>query len=85
MPAGFTRFSGRVVDDEGTALAGVCVYAGPPSGCPSPYLRTNASGEWAFDFPSGVGWDFNFEREGYVPRYGVSGTPPFEVRLEPKR
>jgi len=73
VQAGFTRYSGTVTDDQGAPLAGVCVYAGPASGCPTPSLITDAAGKWAFDFPSGLVWQFNFEHPAYEAKTGITG------------
>ena len=81
VQSGFTRYSGHVTDAAtGEPLEDICVYAGPPSGCPKPYLATDANGRWAFDFPSGVTWQFNFERAGYEPRLNLTGQT-LEVEL----
>ena len=81
VQSGFTRYSGHVTDAAtGEPLEDVCVYAGPPSGCPKPYLATDAAGRWAFDFPSGLTWQFNFERVGYEPRMNLTGQT-LEVKL----
>ncbi|MDO8563106.1 MAG: hypothetical protein Q7S25_04600 [Candidatus Limnocylindria bacterium] len=81
VQSGFTRYSGHVTDAAtGEPLEDICVYAGPPSGCPKPYLATDADGRWAFDFPSGVSWQFNFERAGYEPRLNLTGQT-LEVEL----
>ena len=71
----FTRYSGKVTDAAtGAPLAGVCVYAGPASGCPVPNLNTDANGNWAFDFPSGSTWLFNFQHPLYASQLQKSGT-----------
>ncbi len=72
---GFTRYGGKVTDAAtGAPIAGVCVYAGPPAGCPVPNLNTDASGNFAFDFPSGTTWQFNFEHPRYVAQLQKTGT-----------
>jgi hypothetical protein len=75
VAAGQTRYSGTVTDAaNGAPIAGVCVYAGPPAGCPSPSLVTDAAGRWAIDFPSGFSFSFNFEHPAYVAVLGRTGT-----------
>ena len=75
MAAGSTRYSGTVTDaTTGAPIRGVCVYAGPPAGCPAPSVVTDAGGSWAIDFPSGFGFTFNFEHPAYAPVLGRSGT-----------
>ena len=72
---GFTRYNGKVTDSvTGAPLAGVCVYAGPPVDCPKPNLNTDAAGNWAIDFPSGVTWQFNFQHPLYTPKLQLTGT-----------
>jgi hypothetical protein len=68
VPPGFTRFGGRVTDaTTGAPIAGVCVYPGPPTGCPKRGAsKTDGWGIWAVDLPSGASWAFNFERDGFV-------------------
>ena len=80
---GFTRYSGTVVDVDGNPVPNVCVYAGPAAGCPKPSLITDASGKWAFDFPSGLIWPFNFEHPLYTAQTGITGQT-IAVRLLPK-
>ena len=58
----------------GAPIAGVCVYAGPPVDCPAPNLNTDAGGNWAIDFPSGVTWQFNFQHPLYAPKLQLTGT-----------
>ncbi len=70
---GFTRYSGSVVDEFGFPLEGVCVYAGPANGCPEPSIRSDNTGYWAVDLPSGFGWTFNFEKQGF--RSGTAAAP----------
>ena len=75
VPAGSTRYQGTVTDAvTGAPLSGVCVYAGPPSGCPAPSLLTDASGRYAVDFPAGLGFSFTFEKDGYLPAIRLTGT-----------
>lgn len=84
VQSGFTRYSGQVLDAaSGKPLQWVCVYAGPPSGCPTPSLVTDASGRWTFDFPSGLTWPFNFEHPMYEPVTQLTGVT-LEVKLKPK-
>lgn len=84
VQSGFTRYSGTVTDAQtGAPIFGACVYAGPPAGCPSPSLISDEDGAWAFDFPSGVTWEFNFEHPDYKPVNHVTGTT-IDVKLEPK-
>lgn len=72
----FTRYSGKVTDSvTGAPIAAVCVYAGPPAGCPTPLnLNTDAAGNFAFDFPSGSIWQFNFEHPAYAAQLQKTGT-----------
>ena len=58
----------------GAPIAGVCVYGGPPSGCPSPSVVTDSTGHWAMDLPSGTNFTFNFEHPAYTAVLGRSGT-----------
>ncbi len=82
MPSGFTRYGGQVLDAaSGKPLQWVCVYAGPPSGCPTPSLVTDAGGRWSFDFPSGLTWPFNFEHPMYEPVTQLTGVT-LEVQLK---
>ena len=75
VPPGSTRYQGTVTDAAtGAPLAGVCVYAGPPAGCPSPSLLTDASGRYAVDFPAGLGFSFTFDKDGYLPALRLTGT-----------
>ena len=72
---GLTRYSGRVTDAAtGLGIAGVCVYAGPPMGCPSPNLNTDATGYWAMDFPIGFAVTWNFQHPAYVSVLGTKLT-----------
>jgi len=72
---GLTRYSGRVTDAAtGLGIAGVCVYAGPPMGCPSPNLNTDATGYWAMDFPTGFSVTWNFQHPAYVSVLGTKLT-----------
>ena len=59
---------------SGAGVPSVCVYAGPPAGCPSPNLNTDAQGNWSLDFPSGTTWQFNFEHPLYVAQLQKTGT-----------
>ncbi len=70
-----TCYRGKVTDSvTGAGIAGVCVYAGPPAGCPAPNLNTDAQGNWSMDFPSGTTWQFNFEHPLYVAQLQKTGT-----------
>jgi hypothetical protein len=72
---GLMRYSGRVTDAAtGLGIAGVCVYAGPPMGCPSPNLNTDATGYWAMDFPAGFPVTWNFQHPAYVSVLGTKST-----------
>ena len=72
---GLTRYSGRVTDAAtGGGIAGVCVYAGPPMGCPSPNLNTDSTGYWAMDFPIGFAVTWNFQHPAYVSVLGTKST-----------
>lgn len=88
LTPGFTRYNGRAIDASGAGVPSVCVYAGPPSGCPNPALLSDASGYWAVDFPTGYQWTFNFEHPLFVFNRSIatgstvnvtmlkSGSPP---------
>ena len=81
---GFARYSGKVTDAATAGpIAGVCVYAGPPAGCPSPNLNTDAQGNFAIDFPAGVTFLFNFEHPAYVAKLNQAGTT-FAVQMTRK-
>lgn len=76
---GFTRYYGRAIDQYGGPVQGVCVYAGPPSGCPDPALVTDARGSWAVDLPTGtdnvnvtLAWVLRFEHPDYTSYCVVS-------------
>ena len=72
---GLQRYSGRVTDAAtGLGIAGVCVYAGPPMGCPSPNLNTDSTGYWALDFPAGFSVTWNFQHPAYVSVLGTKLT-----------
>jgi len=72
---GLIRYSGRVTDAAtGLGIAGVCVYAGPPMGCPSPNLNTDSTGYWALDFPIGFAVTWNFQHPAYVSVLGTKST-----------
>lgn len=64
------RFEGRVMDEEGYPLEGVCVAIGP-AGCQPHSIRTDARGVYYFDVPqvSTVVYELRFEREGFVTIY----------------
>ena len=59
----------------GLPIAGVCIYAGPPSGCPDSRAVTDATGHWAIDFPSVISsWSFNLEHPAYLSISGHAVT-----------
>ena len=58
----------------GLPIPGVCVYVGAPSGCPTPNLNTDTSGNFAFDFQIGTAALFNFEHPLYVTPPQRTGT-----------
>src|SRR5438105_1787355 len=62
-PPGFTRYGGTVLDaSTGAPIQGVCVYSGPPAGCPQQGTpRTNSAGFFAIDYPAGVTFLWTFE------------------------
>lgn len=64
----FTRYGGTVVDAAtGAPIKGVCVYSGPPAGCPLQGTpRTDASGWFAIDYPAGVIFLWTFEHPDYL-------------------
>ena len=75
VTSGFARFAGRVTDAAtGLPIPGVCVYVGAPSGCPTPNLNTDTSGNFAFDFQIGTAALFNFEHPLYVTPPQRTGT-----------
>lgn len=81
MPPNLQRYSGRVTDAAtGLGIVGVCVYAGPPLGCPSPNLNTDATGYWALDFPSGFSLTWNFQHPVYGSALGLKLTSVQLVR-----
>ncbi len=67
----------------GAPIKGVCVYSGPPAGCPiQGTVRTDANGFFAIDFPSGT-FLWTFEHPAYrgllsqpIP---PGGTPTFRL------
>ena len=72
---GFTRYNGKVTDSAtGAPIAGVCVWAGPPTDCPVPSVVTDASGNYAIDFPSGTSWLFNYLHPQYQAVLQKTGT-----------
>jgi len=66
VPPSFTRYGGYVVDaSTGAPIQGVCVYSGPPAGCPiQGTARTDASGYFAIDYPTNA-YLWNFEHPAY--------------------
>ena len=68
VPPAFTRYGGTVVDAAtNLPIAGVCVYSGPPAGCPlQGTSRTDATGFFAIDYPSGVTFAWTFEHPSYL-------------------
>jgi len=81
VPAGFTRYGGTVLDaSTGVPIKGVCVYSGPPAGCPIQGTpRTDANGWFAIDYPAGVSFLWTFEHPDYLGLLSqpiVGGTNP---------
>jgi hypothetical protein len=68
VPPSFTRYGGTVVDAAtGAPIAGVCVYSGPPAGCPLQGTpRTDAAGWFAIDYPASVTFLWTFEHPSYL-------------------
>jgi hypothetical protein len=67
VPPGFTRYAGTVVDaSTGSPIRGVCVYSGPPAGCPQQGTpRTDVNGYFAIDYPAGAQFLWTFEHPSY--------------------
>jgi hypothetical protein len=67
VPPNFSRYGGFVKDAAtGLPIQGVCVYAGPPAGCPlQGTIRSDATGYFAIDYPAGVSFLWNFEHPNY--------------------
>jgi hypothetical protein len=81
VPPGFTRYGGTVVDaSTGTPIRGVCVYSGPPAGCPQQGTpRTDATGWFAIDYPAGAQFLWTFEHPSYralISQPIAGGTNP---------
>jgi hypothetical protein len=81
IPPSFTRYGGTVVDAAtGLPIQGVCVYSGPPAGCPLQGTpRTDATGFFAIDYPAGVTFLWTFEHPSYLGLLSqpiVGGTNP---------
>jgi predicted fused transcriptional regulator/phosphomethylpyrimidine kinase len=81
VPPAFTRYGGTVVDAAtGLPIPGVCVYSGPPAGCPLQGTpRTDATGWFAIDYPAGVTFLWTFEHPSYLGLLSqpiVGGTSP---------
>lgn len=77
----FTRYGGTVVDAAtGLPIQGVCVYSGPPAGCPlQGTSRTDANGFFAIDYPAGITFAWTFEHPDYLGLLSqpiVGGTNP---------
>jgi hypothetical protein len=67
VPPNFTRYGGTVLDSStNLPIQGVCVYSGPPAGCPiQGTVRTDAAGFFAIDYPAGVQFLWTFEHPLY--------------------
>jgi tetratricopeptide (TPR) repeat protein len=82
------RVQGRVLDEEGQAIAGATVTLANPSVGPARTASTNDKGEWAVLGLEAGAWDLDFEAEGYVTRKisvelgSFSNPKPIEIRLE---
>lgn len=81
VPPSLVRFGGTVVDNAtGLPIQGVCVYSGPPAGCPLQGTpRTDATGFFAIDYPGGVTFNWTFEHPDYLGLLSqpiVGGTTP---------
>lgn len=83
VPAGLTRYSGRVTEWLGGApIAGVMVWAESQL---DQAVRTDGEGEWRLDLTSGRRWTIYFEREGYerpTPRQGTPEANRIDVQLK---
>jgi hypothetical protein len=67
------RAQGKILDAAtGLPLPDVCVYTGPPAGCPRFHISTDSGGNFSVDLPSGVPFGFVFERPGFK---SIFGTP----------
>lgn len=64
------RFEGRVTDDDGEGLAGVCVVIGP-LGCHQFGPRTDDRGVYSIDLPQkgNVLYELRFELSGFIGVY----------------
>lgn len=81
VPPGFTRYGGTVLDSStGAPIKGVCVYSGPPAGCPQQGTpRTDATGWFAIDYPAGASFLWTFEHPSYqalISQPIAGGTNP---------
>lgn len=79
------RFEGRVVDEEGNGLTGVCVAIGP-NGCQPGSIRTDARGTYAIDLPQirTIVYELRFQLAGYTTvyhRFSPNGASIFDVVL----
>ena len=86
VPPGHWRWSGRVIDENGNPLPGVCVHIGPGD-CQFNSIRSDDQGKWVIDFPQvDVMYEFHFVKDGYqkVDQTIETQAPgQFEVRLIP--
>lgn len=80
---GFTRFDG-VVTESGTGkpLADVCVVIATHGSCQPGSPRTDTSGFWWIELPTGVEWDFAWTKDGYAPLTQRLHSDPGEKRLD---
>jgi hypothetical protein len=84
VPAGLTRFKGRVTDTFGAPLAGVVVR---PNGGSETLDVSDGGGRWDIDLPSGRTWPFSFERDAYerTDRTGTDANTLIDVVLKAGR
>jgi len=63
----FARYGGHVVDaSTNLPISGVCIYSGPPAGCPqNGTMRSDATGYFAIDYPAGIQFTWTFEHPSY--------------------
>jgi hypothetical protein len=67
VPPNFSRYGGHVVDaSTNLPISGVCIYSGPPAGCPqNGTMRSDATGYFAIDYPAGIQFTWTFEHPSY--------------------
>ncbi len=81
------KFTGLVIDEEGTPLEGVTVKLFSVRSQSGFETTTNAKGEWRAFYVRGGTWNIDFEKKGYLPKKlaaeikEFSKNPPIEVRM----